>query len=471
MTNGYMSNIDQPDTHHAYAAGDGADPPVEPQSGEVPQQDDEATPPLTGVLQRLQETRRLYVERTTQRLHRNLGHPTNKELHRLLQDHGASQELLQAAEHLSCELCNLHRPPAQVPKSNIKHDVEFNKRLIVDTVWIHLLDRQNPQIRAIPKPVLSMVDAGTKLMGGRLLYREQSYDMLRAIERVWIANFGPRAILQVDDHRGWSSEEVRSWASDNGILLEIAPGQTHTRLSLIERRHQVLRRAIEIFAEESSLAEHSGSEKIIHALCYVIPEINARPNIGGYSPIQLTLGYQPRVPGLLSDEDLTVAQLSPSETLATKLHLKTQAMIAVTKADNDARLRRALLRQHVEQRCLFFTGQRVFYWRDGPGGAGPKLRWKGPATVALVEEGQSGPITNVYWIVHGTTLLRASAEHLQPTLDYVPDDDLSQMDRARQALDGVRGRSTTLYIDLLKSNKRKRAEVATEDEEMEPPDI
>ena len=41
------------------------------------------------------------------------------------------------------------------------------------------------------------------------------------------------------------------------------------------------------------------------------------------------------------------------------------------------------------------------------------------------------------------------------------------MDRARRQLANVRGRSTTLYIDLERSNKRKRSEICTEDEEME----
>ena len=44
------------------------------------------------------------------------------------------------------------------------------------------------------------------------------------------------------------------------------------------------------------------------------------------------------------DENLTVAQLIPSEQMAHKLQLKQQAAAAVTKADIDTRLRRALLR-------------------------------------------------------------------------------------------------------------------------------
>eukprot|EP00438_Fugacium_kawagutii_P008129 Skav234370 [mRNA] locus=scaffold2071:53675:57820:- [translate_table: standard] len=92
----------------------------------------------------------------------------------------------------------------------------------------------------------------------------------------------------------------------------------------------------------------------------------------------------------------------------------------------------------------------------------------------MVEHGRAGPNTNIYWIVHGTTLLRASAEHLRPHLppsrpsdtdqQSDPHQPTSNTSRAKHALDSIRNRSTTLYIDLNRSNKRKRSEVTTEDE-------
>ena len=133
------------------------------------------------------------------------------------------------------------------------------------------------------------------------------------------------------------------------------------------------------------------------------------------------------------------------------------------EADNDSRLRRALLRQHHAIQYTYTAGQRVYYWRDAPGGAGPKIRWKGPATVIMTEPGRTGPSTNTYWITRGTTLLRVLGEHLRPDLNH--SDTTDPIQRAKAALDSVRGRSTTLYFDLQRSNKRKRSEVLTEDEE------
>ena len=85
--------------------------------------------------------------------------------------------------------------------------------------------------------------------------------------------------------------------------------------------------------------------------------------------------------------------------------------------------------------------------------------------------GRAGPLTNIYWIAHGTTLLRASGEHLRPHLDQSDQPEATPLSRAQQALDNIRGRSTTLYIDLNKTNKRKREEVTTEDEEEKAEDF
>lgn len=267
-------------------------------------------------------------------------------------------------------------------------------------------------------------------------------------------------------------QEDGARSSDHGIFLEISPGQAHTRLSILERRHQVLRRAIELFFQQH-LRLHDVDQKtaVETALIYVVPQVNNVPNIHGYSATQWAFGQNPKLPGHLMDPDLTIAQLTPSQQMQEKLELKQQAATAVIQADNDARLRRALLRQHQAQQHTYATGQQVFYWRDAPGGAGPKIRWKGPAVIVMVEDGRAGPLTNVYWLAHGTTLLRASGEHLRPHLEPPDKTDTTPITRAQQALDSIRGRSTTLYIDLDKTNKRKREEVATEDEEEVPDDI
>jgi hypothetical protein len=58
-------------------------------------------------------------------------------------------------------------------------------------------------------------------------------DPLEQIEAAWISFFGPMKTLQVDEHRAWSSDALREWATEQGIQLVISPGQSHTRLAIL----------------------------------------------------------------------------------------------------------------------------------------------------------------------------------------------------------------------------------------------
>ena len=104
-----------------------------------------------------------------------------------------------------------------------------------------------------------------------------------------------------------------------------------------------------------------------------------------------------------------------------KLRHQQEAAKAMMKADTDRRLRRALLRKFMSQQHVLRAGDLCFYWRDAPAGSAAKLQWRGPATVIMREEGPHGPTTDVYWIGHGTSLLRAAPEHVKPAT-LRPDD-------------------------------------------------
>ena len=72
-----------------------------------------------GILTRLQETQWSAAQRTVQRIHRNLGHPTNLELAKLLKSKNASPSIVAAAQQHHYQLCDAHRPPPQVAKSTL----------------------------------------------------------------------------------------------------------------------------------------------------------------------------------------------------------------------------------------------------------------------------------------------------------------------------------------------------------------
>ena len=116
-------------------------------------------------------------------------------------------------------------------------------------------------------PILSMVDVGTRYQAACLV-RGESYEFLiRALEKCWIRHFGVPRQLHTDEGRGWLGEQFQSWTSEKMIEDLVAPGEAHERLGLVERRHAVLRKAIEVYLHDLNL---HGADGIKEAINYVV---------------------------------------------------------------------------------------------------------------------------------------------------------------------------------------------------------
>eukprot|EP00435_Cladocopium_sp_Y103_P044132 s625_g12.t1 len=140
---------------------------------------------------------------------------------------------------------------------------------------------------------------------------------------------------------------------ENGALSRASnwpfPWQSHTRLAILERRHQVTRRAVSIFLQANPTVAAADDDGLITALNFVVPQINRTPNVCGFNPIQWTLGCTPHIPGLLMEEQTgdNPAHLDPSQRFMEKLRLQQEAAKATAEADGDRRLRQALLRKFI----------------------------------------------------------------------------------------------------------------------------
>lgn len=171
------------------------------------------------------------------------------------------------------------------------------------------------------------------------------------------------AEIKTDEGRGWLSDEMSSYLTELSIQHSVAPGEAHARLSSI------------------------------------------KPTVAGYSTAQWVLGAQPTFPGDLLSEGLNPAQLGGSSSFDKLLEKRAAAKMALIKADQDQRLRRALLRRYAGLNIPFQAGQLCFYWRDGRAADLAKIRWLGPAKGVRREDDDSGkPL--LYWVA--TPTLRAS---------------------------------------------------------------
>ena len=411
---------------------------------------EEETDAQTGVLKKLAASHGEQAARIAHRLHRNLGHPRTETLLKILEEKNASEKVKKAVRDLKCTHCQNFAPKKTTAPTSLDRAKEFNGAVQCDVLWLEIGSKRKKMA------ILSMVDEATRFMAARIVSDETTKTMTTAIERAWIRDYGPMKTLKVDEAAAWGSDVASQWSENHSIELVISPGQSHSRTSIVERRHQLLRRALHIYMEDNKV---EGLEGLREALTWVVPSINQFTFVNGYTPIQLALGSQPHVPGLLTDERTQPQQLSEESLVREKLNKRSQGQIACAKADVDVKLRRALLRQFRGQEEDLSAGERCLYWREA-NNRFHTIRWKGPAVVVAVQRDPDSGQVACYWLAHGTVLIRAGKQHVKRLLDQE-----GRMASSVEALEGLRQRRVVRVLDLPQLNRRTLQEIDPEDEE------
>ncbi|CAJ1344302.1 unnamed protein product, partial [Effrenium voratum] len=152
------------------------------------------------------------------RLHRNLGHPTEKELIRLLAWQGAiSEHMVTAVKHLKCDSCmrttRQQKPrPSAMPVANLG---QFNDYLQADVFYCKDLSE-------VTHAVLGIVDQSTLLHQAIRLQDMTPETTKEAFRWTWIKPYGFPYNLRIDQGGNFGGE-FRAFLERNGVLLDIIP--------------------------------------------------------------------------------------------------------------------------------------------------------------------------------------------------------------------------------------------------------
>lgn len=338
-------------------------------------------------------------------LHHNLGHPQPEVLVKMLKNAGAAEHVIKVATAYKCVGCLRRVKPDSPPPSTNIPARSFNETLVSDAFWITTSNRSRCC-------VLSMVCEATRYVAVRVIDNETGEDFIKGLERAWIRHFGCPKKLRVDEARGWCGELLREWCTHKGIELEAITGEAHSGLGIVERRHQVLRRGIELYLDDLGLP--LTKESVIEAAIYVPSQINNLAFNRGFTAAQWVLGKQPTLHNTLNSDfyNPTAVGLENQDKFVEAMVKRLRAQVSFLKADTDARLQRAMNRKYKSTLPPLKLGQLCYYWRDQGAGRLMKNRWKGPARVVMVEKKDEKPA--MYWIAHGSVLLRCAPYHVQP---------------------------------------------------------
>ena len=394
------------------------------------------------------------------KLHLKMGHPSPFILARMLKDAQAPEPVVRCAAEYSCKICLERSQPASPAKTALPIARVFNDFIYMDVMYVDVGQDKHA--------ILSCVDAATRYLLARHLKAETSRDLIKAITRGWIRLFGSMSHIIFDEGTNFCSEEFKQWAESHGVHTHVAPPEAHHRLGPVERRHAVLREALEKYINHAvTEGKRTPNLKLLQeALCFVPNQINTLAYTRGYSSTQWVLGYQPMdITSLSHDRYSPAAQdaIDENDHFQHNLECRSRAAMAFIQADASQRLRRALQRRYRLIKEKPVVGQTVYYWRSQGAGRLQKSRWRGPATVVQIERGADQDRPLCYWLVHGTSLLRCAPEHIRADVGDQGRTIMENLSAAQTELRKVKGRGVTQYIDL----RKQRVNPEETDNEME----
>ena len=348
------------------------------------------------------------VKAAVKRLHMNLGHPSERELLRLLAYQGAiSKHMITAVKHLHCSSCIRAKPakqprPSTIPKANLG---QFNDSLQTDVFYCR-------DVAGTNYAVLGIIDQSTLLHKAARLPDMSSETTLQLFRQLWFQPFGFPVTIRCDPGTNYGLH-FKQYAERHGIWLEFIPAEAHWRVGLIERRNSVLRDIMERIIDAEAIFNADDFDQAIEAATHAL---NSMTYSHGRPPYMAVFGQIPRIgSGLLQDDTALICHPDQIGTVRPDV-LRAEAIKALADINTSQALRRALLRKTAasHQRDLL-PGQNCAYWRwQVPKGKSTKK--KGAWIVARFLS--YDPDNKSAWVHSGTTTVHVALEQLRGAVGF-----------------------------------------------------
>ena len=342
------------------------------------------------------------IKQALTRLHKNLGHPQNHDLVRILKHGNASEKAIQMARTFTCDLCKSHRKPQVPMPARSCRPTNFNQQVGIDVKYLPGW-KPNQKVKA-----LNVVDQASCFQQMIPFYETEHSALLRRLyAQHWVAWAGPPQELVLDPAQTNLGDPLQAPLEFEGTTVRQIAAEAHWQLGRTENHGGWFAKVL-----QKVIAEHSPSTKEAWEECVRHAHVkNTMIQSYGYTPHQFVFGTNPTIPGDLLNEPLHVIPATAGlteEAVARAQAIRRTARIAVLQLQDDTSMRRALAARprRVE---LFQAGDLVAYWRQQKYQGGQVQqggRWHGTAIVI-------GYVGRNLIIAHRKQIFRCAPEQIR----------------------------------------------------------
>lgn len=330
-------------------------------------------------------------------LHRQYCHPPYEFLEKVLKVFDENdEEFLQLLKQHSdkCDVCKRYKPT--IPRPAVGNLFDPDKMRFNQYVSIDLKHRNG-------KYILYMIDMVTRYTRACYVQDKEKGTVVNKIIELWLPIFGAADTFHMDNGGEFANDEMRELGNRFGIRIKHTPAYSPWSNGLNERNHATIDLMMSKILEDMP----DVPEEV--ALQYAVAIRNCCMYVHGFTPAQLAIGQNPKLPSSINDHLPAREDTTTSSLIAQHLNTIALARKAFTKAETSAKLRKALkhpVRQYAD--VVYQPGDRVYYKLSDD------RRWQGEATVIGVDG-------KVVIVRHGSVIRRVHICRLQLVL---PSNDL-----------------------------------------------
>ena len=225
------------------------------------------------------------------------------------------------------------------------------------------------------KIILHLIDLCTRLSSAAIIPNKRPETIVEYLLKIWISVYGATDKFLMDNGGEFANTNVINLGEKFGIVIKTTAAYSPWSNGTIERHNQTLAGMLDKVLADTSCDLET-------ALAWCVNAKNSLANINGFSPYQLSIGTNPRLPSTLTDDLPALTAPITSKSLGENLQALHKAREAFIQSENSDRIRRAISHNtRTSGDTKYITGDSVYYKRE------TSNAWHGPGRV-LGQDGQ-----------------------------------------------------------------------------------
>lgn len=333
-------------------------------------------------------------KKIARKIHKQFGHPSVEKLIKLIKQStlGNDKLLFEEIRKISeeCEVCLRYKRTPPKPAVSLPLSNEFNQCVAMDIKTYKGV------------PLLHLIDTCTRFSMSSILKNKAAETIIEAIYKLWISIFGAPDMFLSDNGTEFANQHFRQLGEAYNIRVCTTAAESPFSNGICEKYNHVISEILDKIIYDTGC-------KLSIALPWAVNAKNSLQTVHGFSPSQLVLGVNPRLPTIYENRPPALSETKYTEIIEQNLKAMRTARTAFIQSESSERIRRALnAKIRTSNDVKYITGDTIYYKRKDD------KCWHGPAKV-IGQDGQCILVKHQStWIrVHPCRIIHAKKAHMQ----------------------------------------------------------